>query len=71
MEKDWKLVYFTGDNYRGDLAQELLEENGIHAVILNRKDSTYTAFGDIEVYVSKEDEERAIKILEHLKSGNN
>jgi hypothetical protein len=71
MEKDWKLVYFTGDNYRGDLAQELLEENVIHAVILNRKDSTYTAFGDIEVYVSKEDEERAIKILEHLKSGNN
>jgi hypothetical protein len=71
MERDWKLVYFTGDNYRSDLAQELLEENVIHAVILNRKDSTYTAFGDIEVYVSKEDEERAIKILEHLKSGNN
>jgi hypothetical protein len=71
MEKDWKLVYFTGDNYRGDLAREILDENGIPAVVLNRKDSTYTVFGDIEVYVSKKDEEKALKILEHLKSGNN
>jgi hypothetical protein len=69
MEEGWKLVYFTGDNYQGDLAKELLEENGIQAVVLNRKDSSYTTFGDIEVYVSAEDEESAIRILKHLKSG--
>lgn len=71
MEKDWKLVYFTGDDYRGVIARELLEENGIHAVVINRKDSSYTSFGDIEVYVSDEDEDQANKILEHLKSGDN
>jgi len=70
MEKDWKLVYFTGDDYRGTIAKELLEENGINAVVINRKDSSYTSFGDIEVYVSNEDEEQANKILEHLKSGD-
>jgi hypothetical protein len=69
MEEGWKLVYSTGDNYRGDLARELLEENGIHAVVLNRKDSSYTVFGDIEVYVTDEDEEQANRILKHLKSG--
>jgi hypothetical protein len=69
MEKDWKLVYFTGDDYRGAIAKELLEENGIPAVLINRKDSSYTVFGDIEVYVSNDDEEQANKILEHLKSG--
>jgi hypothetical protein len=71
MEKDWKLVYFTGDDYRSVIAKELLEENGIDAVIINRKDSSYTTFGDIEVYVSNEDGEQANKILEHLKSGDN
>jgi hypothetical protein len=71
MEKDWKLVYFTGDEYRSVMARELLEENGIHAVVMNHKDSSYTSFGDIEVYVSIEDEVQANKILEHLKSGDN
>jgi DNA-binding LacI/PurR family transcriptional regulator len=70
MEKDWKLVYFTGDNYRSVIAKELLEENDIHAVVINRKDSSYTTFGDLEVYVSNDDEEQANKILEHLKSGD-
>ena len=69
MEEGWKLVYFTGDNYRGELAKELLEENGIHAVLLNRKDSSYLVFGDVEVYVSDEDEKGANRILKHLKSG--
>lgn len=71
MEKDWKLVYFTGDNYRGDLAKEMLEENGITAVILNQKDSSYTVFGDIKVYVSEEDESKALEILKNLKRGKN
>jgi len=71
MEKGWKLVYFTGDDYRGAIAKELLEENSIHAVVINRKDSSYTTFGDIEVYVSNDDEDQANKILEHLKSGDN
>lgn len=57
MEEGWKYVYFTGDNYRGELAKELIEESGIHAVVLNRKDSSYLVFGDNEVYVSYEDEE--------------
>ena len=70
MEKDWKRVYFTGDNYRSILAKELLEENGITAVIINRKDSSYLVFGDIEVYVSKEYELEALEILKNLKSGN-
>jgi hypothetical protein len=69
MEAGWKLVYFTGEDYRGYIAKELLEENGIQAVVLNRKDSTYTTFGDIEIYVSEKDEEEATRILKQLKSG--
>lgn len=67
MEKDWKQVFLTGEMYRAEMARELLENNGINAVIMNKKDSSYTAIGDIEVYVNKNDEEKSIEILKDLK----
>ena len=70
MEKDWKRVYFKGDDFKSTIASELLEENNIHSVILNRKDFSFTSFGDIEVYVNQKDEEEANKILEQLKLGD-
>ena len=68
MEKDRKLVYFTGGNYRGDLAKDPLDKIGIPAMVLKHKDSTCTVFGNIEVSFCKADEEKALKILEHIKS---
>ncbi|HKM92292.1 MAG TPA: DUF2007 domain-containing protein [Prolixibacteraceae bacterium] len=67
MEKDWKQVFLTGEMYRAEMARELLENNGINAVVMNQKDSSYTAFGNIEVYVNKNDEEKSIEILKDLK----
>ncbi|MBN2807210.1 MAG: DUF2007 domain-containing protein [Prolixibacteraceae bacterium] len=68
MEKDWKQVFLTGELYRAEIAKELLENNGIQAVVLNQKDSSYTAFGNIEVYVNEQDEIRANEILKELKN---
>ncbi len=48
MEKYWKLVYFIGENYRVDLAKDLLVENVVSPFILNRKDFSYNVFGDIK-----------------------
>ena len=67
MEKDWKQVFLSGELYRAEIAKELLENNGINAVILNQKDSSYTSFGNVEVYVNSTDEEKAIEILKELK----
>jgi hypothetical protein len=69
MEKDWKLVYYKGEDYKAVIAKELLEENGFRSVVLNRKDSTYQTFGDIELYVSGEDEQKSELILKQLKTG--
>lgn len=68
MEKDWKQVFLSGEMYRAEMAKELLENNGIKAVVLNQKDSSYTSFGNIEVYVNKKDEEKANEILKNLKN---
>ncbi len=67
MEKDWKLVFLTGEPYRAEIAKELLENNEIESVILNQRDSTYITFGDIEIYVNEMDVEKANEILKELK----
>lgn len=69
MEKDWKKIYFSGDEFKVLIARDILEENGINAVIMNQKDSSYTSFGDIELYIEEEDEEEALRILDQLIKG--
>ena len=66
MEKDWKLVKAFAKAYLADIALEVLAENNISGVILNKKDSSYMSFGDVEVYVHESNIEKAIKLLEEL-----
>lgn len=68
MEKDWKQVFLTGELYLAEIAKDVLENNGIEAVILNKKDTSYASFGDIEVYVNEKDEVQALEILKELKN---
>lgn len=68
MEKGWKQVFLTGDSVRAEMARELLELEGINAVVLNQKDTVYQTFGDIEVYVNESDEDTALEILKNLKN---
>ena len=69
MEKSWKKIYFSGDEFRVLMARDLLAENGINAVIMNQKDSSYTSFGDVELYIEEQEEEAALKILDQLING--
>lgn len=71
MEKGWKSIFLTVQDFKAQMAKDLLEENGIDALIMNHKDSTFTTFGDIEVFVREEDEEKALDIIKNLKSGKN
>jgi len=69
MEKGWIIVYSTADEYLGTIAKELLQENDIESVMMNHKDSAYAFMGEIEIYVSEENEKQAVEILEQLKIG--
>lgn len=70
MEKGWKKIYFSGDEFKVLIARDLLTEQGINAVIMNQKDSSYGSFGDVELYVEEQDEEGADRILDQLKKGD-
>lgn len=70
MEKGWEKIYFAGDEFKVIIARDLLAENGINAVIMNQRDSSYLFFGDIELYVEEQDAEKSREILDQLIKGD-
>lgn len=58
------MVFFAVSQLKIISARHILEEAGIKSFVLNKMDSAHAgAFGDIELYVSKEDQNRARHIL--------
>lgn len=68
MEEGWKQVFLTGEEYKAKMAKDLLENEGIKAVLMNHHDSAYKSFGNIEVFVQEEDEQKALELLKELKN---
>lgn len=60
--ENWTLVYRSNQLYRAELMKQLLAENDIQAIIVNKKDSAYL-FGDVELYVGFEDAFLAHQII--------
>ncbi|HKI88890.1 MAG TPA: DUF2007 domain-containing protein [Draconibacterium sp.] len=68
MEKGWKEVYLTAQEYKADFAKELLENAGIKVVVMNQHDTAIKSFGDFVLYVSEKDEKRSVELLKELKN---
>ena len=47
----WYKLYITRNYAEAVIIKGMLEENNIEVVILNKRDSSYLNFGDIELYV--------------------
>ena len=65
MEKDWVLVYSIGKLYQAELLKEVLNDNDIICDIINKKGSALP-FGDVEVYVNKKDEAKALDLIKQF-----
>jgi type III secretory pathway lipoprotein EscJ len=63
MEKNWVRVFTSTNFYRSEIVKQVLTEHQIDAVLLNKQDSSHRTFGNIEVYVHKEDFSHAIEIM--------
>lgn len=68
MEKGWKEVYMTAHEYKAEMASEILENEGIKAVVLNQQDTAYKSFGEFSVYVAEADVARSLELLKNLKN---
>ena len=60
----WSKIYESKRPYRAEIVKDILEQKGIKAIILNKKDSAYDIFGQLEVNVEAEKVLTALKIIE-------
>ena len=63
MERNWNKIFVSDNPNLVDLIIQLLEEKNIKSVAINKKDSSYTTFGNIELYVKNTDREKSKEII--------
>ncbi len=61
--QQWKKIFSTRNYAEASIIQGLLEENEIPVQVLNKQDSSYVNFGDIEIYVPDLLKETAQQII--------
>jgi len=66
MEKDWVCVFRTGETFQAEIAKEILENEEINCVLMNEHDSSIPSIGDLEIWVHKNFEVKAIELLKDL-----
>jgi hypothetical protein len=59
----WQKIYSTRNYTEASIIQGLLEENDVPVQILNKQDSSYVNFGEIEIYVPKLLNETATQLI--------
>ncbi len=67
-DSHWEVVFSTTLLYKAEIIKGMLEEEGIQAVIVNKQDSSYIAFGEIELFVPRENVLDAKQIMERAAS---
>lgn len=60
----WFLLYVTRNLPEASIIKGMLEENSVPVMIVNKQDSSYLAFGDIELYVPKHLKDIAKQLLD-------
>jgi hypothetical protein len=63
MEKNWIKFFSSSDFYRSEIVKQVLCENEIDAVLLNKQTSLHRAVGDIEVYIHQQDFSHAVEVM--------
>jgi len=50
----WTKVYTTRNYTEANIIKGMLEENNIPVTVMNKLDSSYLSFGEIEIYAAKQ-----------------
>lgn len=66
MEKNWVKVYSSPLLFKVSVIKGMLEEHEIDAIEINKQDTAYTTFGEIELYVKQDQVIRALYLIEKM-----
>ena len=62
MSENWEAIYSTDQLYEAEMVKDMMADNDIECVIMNKQDSTYR-FGEIEVCVPTEEVFKAKQLI--------
>ena len=64
-------LFSTENPNEAEITKQMLEENNITVVMLNKQDSSYLMFGPIELYVNKKELTKARNLLTGINNERN
>lgn len=63
MEKNWVKIYTSTNAFKSSVVKSVLNDHEIEVIELNKKDSSYLNFGEIELYIHANHFEEALEII--------
>ena len=63
MTEGWILCYQADEEYKVEIIKQLLENAGLHPVVMDHRDSEFR-IGNVELYIAPEEQESALKVIE-------
>lgn len=63
MEAGWLKIYSADEEYQAEIIKSLLENHGLHPVLLDKKDDEFR-IGFAEIYIAPEEAQQARTIIE-------
>lgn len=63
MKKNWINIFTSSNPIEVEIVKQMLEENNINAVVLNKQDSSYNMFGTIDLFVNETEQETALQLI--------
>jgi len=64
-------VLSTDNPNKAAIVKQMLEENSIKVVLLNKQDSSYLMFGLVELYVKEDQFEKTESLLKEINNERN
>lgn len=68
MNDNWEVVFSTNQLYEAEIVKDIMADNDIECVIMNKQDSNYR-FGEIEVCVPTESVFKAKQLVIEFNKG--
>lgn len=63
MTDGWVLCYQADEEYKVEVIKQLLENQGLHPVMLDHRDSEFR-LGNVELYIAPEEHAGAVKAIQ-------
>jgi len=58
-------IFSSGQPYQAEMVRQMLSDHNIQSFLVNKQDSAYK-FGDVELYVNRDDVIRAKKLIQEF-----